>query len=119
METMPLVLPPFSLLGSAMLHIIRVSASLDNGNFAVSVSKSLYAFIRSALSDRKPGEDARCIANRLWLCDSLVAYSYATVNFEAQFNTKEQNGAGLARQCSVSVVSKVHFSGQVSKNAEK
>lgn len=119
METMPLFLPPFRLLGSAMLHIIRVSASLDNGNFAVSVSKSLYSFILSALSDRKPREDVRCIPNRLLLCDSLVTYSYATVNFEAQFNKKEQNGTGLARQCSVSVASKVHFSAQVSKNAEK
>lgn len=73
----------------------------------------------SAVSDRKPGEDVRCIANRLWLCDSLVTYSYATVNFEAQFNKKEQNEMGLARQYSVGVVSKVHFCGQVSKNAEK
>lgn len=116
---MPLYLPPFSPLGSVMLHIIRVSASPDKGNFAVSVSKSLYPFILSPLSDRKPGEDVRCIPNRLCLCDSLVTYSYATVNFEAQFNKKEQNGTGLARQCSVSVVSKVYFSAQISKNAGK
>ncbi|EOB04702.1 hypothetical protein Anapl_05011 [Anas platyrhynchos] len=43
--------------GSATLCIIRVSASPDNGNFAVSVSKSLPPFMLSALSDRKPGED--------------------------------------------------------------
>lgn len=59
-----LFLPSFCLLGSAILHIIRVSASPDNGSFAVSVSKSLHPFTLSALSDRKPGEDVRCITKQ-------------------------------------------------------
>lgn len=108
--SLPLSLPfllPFSF---AALHLIRASASPDNGNFAVSVSKSLHPFILPALSDRKPGEDVRCIPNRLPQCDSLVTYSHAIANFEAQFNKDEQNGTGLARLCSVSVVSKVNFS---------
>lgn len=99
-----------SILGSATLCIIRVSASPDNGNFAVSVSKSLPPFMLSALSDRKPGEDVSSIPSRFPQCDSsLVTYSYATANFEAQFNEEEQNGTGLTRLCSVSVVSKVNF----------
>lgn len=98
-----------SILGSATLCIIRVSASPDNGNFAVSVSKSSHPFMLSALSDRKPGEDVRSIPSRFPQCDSLVTYSYATANFEAQFNKEEQNGTGLTRLCSVSVVSKVNF----------
>lgn len=112
--SLSLFLPSFSLLGSATLHIIRVSASPDNGNFAVSVSKSLHPFMLSAQSDRKPGENVRCIPNRLLQCGSLVTYSYATGNFEAQFNKEEQNGTGLARLCSVSVVSKGNFSAHVS-----
>lgn len=112
METMSLslFLSSFSLLGSATLHIVRVSASPDNGNFAMSVSKSLHPFMLSALSDRKPGEDVRCIPKRLLQCDSLVTYSYATDNFESQFNKEEQNGTSLARLFSVSVVSKVNLS---------
>jgi len=68
----------------------------------------------SARSDRKPGEDVRCIPNRLPQCDGLVMYSYATSHFEAQFNKEEQNGTDLAGPCSVSVVSKVDFSALVS-----
>lgn len=112
--SLSLFLPSFSLLGSATLHIIRMSASPNNGNFAVSVSKSLQPFTLSALSDRKPGEDVRCTLNRLPQCDSLVTYSYATANFEAEFNKEEQNGTALARLCSASAVSKVNFSAHVS-----
>lgn len=69
--------------------------------------QSVNPLLLSALSDRKPGEDVRCIPNKLQQCDSLVMYCYATANFEAQFNKEEQNGTSLARLCSVNVVSKV------------
>lgn len=89
METTSLSLSlSFSLLVSAMLHIVRASASPDNGNFAVSVSKSLHPFMLSALSDRKPAKDVSCITSRLLQCDSHITYSYATANFESQFNIK-------------------------------
>lgn len=77
--------------GSARLSIIRVPASPDNGNFAVSVSKSLHPFMLSALSDREPSENVDCLSSILQWCNGLIMYSYATASFQVQFNKEKQS----------------------------